>query len=83
MSALLGGLPVAGVIVRSRANVRAGEVSRCSAVMPGLWLLLFAFFFERVVESIPQAALAGLLTHVGLNLVDLRALRSRQDITLQ
>lgn len=82
VSGLLGGLPVAGVIVRSTTNVRVGAVSSWSAVMHGLWVLLFAFFFGRVVESIPLAVLAGLLTHVGLNLMDLRALPSRQDILL-
>jgi carbonic anhydrase len=82
LAGLLGGLPVAGVIVRSTANVRTGAVSRWSAVMQGLWVLLFAFFFGRAVESIPLAVLAGLLTHVSLNLIELQALRSRQDITL-
>lgn len=80
VSGLLGGLPVAGVVVRSTANVRAGAVSRWSAVMHGLWVLLFAFCFGRVVESIPLAVLSGLLMHAGLNLVDVRPLQTRQDV---
>ena len=38
----LGGLPVAGVIVRSTTNVRAGARSRWSTILHGVWILLFA-----------------------------------------
>src|SRR4029079_12213026 len=34
-------LPMTGVIVRSAANLEAGAKSRWSAVMHGVWLLLF------------------------------------------
>src|SRR5690606_17806817 len=37
----LGVLPMTGVIVRSGANVEAGAVSRVSAILHGVWLLLF------------------------------------------
>ncbi|MDF2828073.1 MAG: carbonic anhydrase [Mycobacterium sp.] len=70
-SGLLGGLPVTGVIVRSTANVTAGAKTRASAALHGVWLLLFSVFFVNVVEMIPNAALAGLLIVIGIQLVKL------------
>ncbi len=70
VSGLLGGLPVTGVIVRSSANIIAGGVSRWSAIFHGVWVLIFAVFLGGLIESIPLAVLAGLLVHVGVNLVN-------------
>ncbi|MDQ1538556.1 MAG: carbonic anhydrase, partial [Actinomycetota bacterium] len=41
-SGLLGGLPIAGVIVRSATNVNAGGRTQASAVLHGLWILVFS-----------------------------------------
>jgi carbonic anhydrase len=75
VSGLLGGLPITGVIVRSSANIAANAASRWSAVMHGVWILLFAAFLGGVIEQIPLAVLAGLLVHVGVNLVNLHHIR--------
>ncbi len=75
LSGLAGGLPVTGVIVRSSTNVAAGARTRASAVLHGVWVLLFAVFLGRVVEWIPLSALAGLLVVVGIRLVDISHLR--------
>jgi len=71
LSGLLGGLPITGVIVRSSANVAAGARTRMSAVLHGVWVLLFASLFTSLVELIPKAALAGLLIVIGVQLVKL------------
>ncbi|CAM4159861.1 Dicarboxylic acid uptake system A [Mycobacterium basiliense] len=71
VSGVLGGLPVTGVIVRSSANVAAGARTRMSAVLHGVWVLLFASLFTNLVELIPKAALAGLLIVIGAQLVRL------------
>ena len=71
VSGLLGGLPVTGVIVRSSTNVAAGARSRTSAVLHGVWILLFASMFTELVELIPKSALAGLLIVIGAQLVKL------------
>ncbi|WP_454196847.1 SulP family inorganic anion transporter [Nocardia sp. Marseille-Q1738] len=71
LSGLLGGLPVTGVIVRSSANVQAGAHSRASAVLHGVWVLVFSVALVSVVEQIPKAALAGLLIVIGTQLVKL------------
>ncbi|MEV0292555.1 bifunctional SulP family inorganic anion transporter/carbonic anhydrase [Nocardia sp. NPDC050710] len=71
LSGLLGGLPVTGVIVRSATNVQAGARSRASAVLHGLWILIFSVALVGLVEQIPKAALAGLLIVIGVQLVKL------------
>ncbi len=75
LSGLLGGLPITGVIVRSSANISAGAASRWSSVFHGVWVLLFALFLGTLIETIPLAVLAGLLVHVGVNLVNLHHIR--------
>ena len=71
LSGLLGGLPVTGVIVRSSTNVAAGARTRRSAVLHGVWILLFASLLTGLVELIPKAALAGLLIVIGIQLIKL------------
>ncbi len=75
LSGLAGGLPVTGVIVRGSTNVAAGARTRASAVLHGVWVLLFAVLLGGVVEWIPLSALAGLLVVVGVRLVDVAHLR--------
>ncbi|MFJ7217272.1 SulP family inorganic anion transporter [Amycolatopsis sp. NPDC098790] len=70
VSGALGGLPVTGVIVRSSTNVAAGAKTRASAVLHGVWVLLFVVLLAGLIQSIPLAALAGLLVHVGAKLVN-------------
>ena len=65
----ISGLPVAGVIVRSAANVGAGAKTRAATVMHGVWVLVFTIPFAGLVEQIPTAALAGLLIVIGIELL--------------
>jgi len=76
VSGMLGGLPVTGVIVRSSANVAAGARTRASAVLHGVWVIVFAVLFVGLIELIPLAVLAGLLVVIGMRLVKLAHLRS-------
>ena len=75
LSGLLGGLPITGVIVRSSTNVAAGARTRASAILHGVWILLFASLFTSLVELIPKAALAGLLIVIGIQLIKLAHIR--------
>ncbi|WP_326546804.1 bifunctional SulP family inorganic anion transporter/carbonic anhydrase [Mycolicibacterium sp. ND9-15] len=68
-SGALGGLPITGVIVRSSTNVAAGARTRASAILHGVWLLVFALPFVGLIQQIPSAALAGLLIVIGCQLV--------------
>lgn len=85
VSGLLGGLPITGVIVRSSANINAGAKTRWSAVLHGLWILLFALFLGKVIEQVPKAVLAGLLISVGVNLVNvhhIKELRHHKEVPI-
>lgn len=75
-SGALGGLPVTGVIVRSSTNVHAGAHTRAAAVLHGVWVLLFVALLGGLIEMIPLAALAGLLCHVGVKLMDVGHIRT-------
>lgn len=75
VSGALGGLPVAGVIVRSTANVRAGARSRASTIMHGFWVLVFALGFGWTIQLIPMEALAALLVFIGVQMVNLGHVR--------
>ena len=75
VSGAAGGLPVTGVIVRSSSNVKAGAKSRASAVLHGVWILVFSVLFISIVELVPFAALAGLLVMIGVQLIKLADIR--------
>jgi MFS superfamily sulfate permease-like transporter len=70
----LGVLPMTGVIVRSAANVQAGGRTRLSAILHGVWLLLFSVALVPVLRLIPTAALAGILVYTGIRLIDIKGL---------
>lgn len=68
VAGLIGGIPIAGVIVRSAANIEAGARSRRATVLQGALLLVAAAFLPVLVNRIPLAALAALLIHLGAQL---------------
>ncbi|MEU4999746.1 SulP family inorganic anion transporter [Streptomyces sp. NPDC021622] len=76
VSGALGGLPVAGVAVRSVANVRAGAASRNSTMLHGVWVVVAALLLVPVLELIPLAALAALVMAVGIQMVSLNHIRT-------
>ncbi|WP_407989537.1 SulP family inorganic anion transporter [Kitasatospora sp. CMC57] len=75
LTGLLGGLPVAGGAVRSTANIRAGAVSRWSAVLHGVWVLVAALALGGGLRQIPLAALAALVLVVGIQMVSFAHIR--------
>ncbi|MFD8013046.1 SulP family inorganic anion transporter [Streptomyces sp. NPDC058955] len=76
VSGALGGLPVAGVAVRSVANVSAGAVSRASTMLHGLWIVLASLFLVSAIDLIPLAALAALVMVVGIQMVSITHIRT-------
>ena len=68
VAAVLGGLPLTAVIVRSSANVHAGAQTRLSAVIHGVLLLASVFALTAVLNLIPLACLAAILIHTGYKL---------------
>ncbi len=65
---LLGVLPITGVIVRSSANVMAGARTRLSAILHGVWILVFIALLPTVLKLIPVAGLAAVLVYTGIKL---------------
>lgn len=76
---LVGGLPMTGVIVRSSANVEAGATSRWSAVMHGVWLLVFVAIIPGVLTYIPISTLAGVLVYTGYKLVNINNIKKLRE----
>ncbi|MBW3598425.1 MAG: STAS domain-containing protein [Planctomycetes bacterium] len=71
----LGALPMTGVIVRSSANVKAGAQTRLSAIMHGVWLLVFVAGLAFLLRLIPTAALAAILVFTGYKLIDIKSIK--------
>lgn len=67
-SGLIGGLPVTAVIVRSSANISAGNKTKMSTIFHGLLLLLSVYFAPEFLNKIPLSALAAVLIMVGYKL---------------
>ena len=68
VSALLGGLPLTSVIVRTSANSNAGAKSKMSTIIHGLLLLISVLAIPMVLNKIPLATLAAVLILVGYKL---------------
>lgn len=67
--AMLGGLPLTQVIVRSSVNVQSGARTKIAAITNGALLLLAVFFIPALLNKIPLASLAAILMMVGFRLV--------------
>ncbi|MFI2377281.1 SulP family inorganic anion transporter [Streptomyces sp. NPDC018964] len=76
VSGSLGGLPVAGVAVRSSANVKAGAVSRNSTMLHGVLVVIATLLMVPLLELIPLASLAALVMAVGIQMVSLNHIRT-------
>ncbi|MGW7822703.1 SulP family inorganic anion transporter [Streptomyces puniciscabiei] len=76
VSGTLGGLPVAGVAVRSTANVNSGAVSRNSTMLHGVLVVVAALLMVPALEEIPLASLAALVMAVGIQMVSLHHIRT-------
>jgi MFS superfamily sulfate permease-like transporter len=73
---LLRALPMTGVVVRSTANVQAGAKTRASAILHGLWLLLFVAFLPGVLRLIPISSLAAVLVYTGYKLMNPKCVKA-------
>ncbi|MFO1093413.1 MAG: SulP family inorganic anion transporter [Planctomycetaceae bacterium] len=72
---LLGALPMTGVIVRSAANVQTGGRSRWSAILHGVWLLIFVVWLSALLRLVPTSGLAAILVYTGYKLINPQTLR--------
>lgn len=70
-----GGVAVTGTVCRTGVNVRSGAVSRLAALSNSAVIALVLFAAASLVETIPLAALAGVLIATAARMVDFAALR--------
>ncbi|RZJ28175.1 MAG: SulP family inorganic anion transporter [Flavobacterium sp.] len=68
ISALLGGLPMTSVVVRTSANANSGAKSKMSTIIHGMLLLVSVIAIPTVLNKIPLATLAAILLLVGYKL---------------
>ncbi|MGC3966748.1 MAG: SulP family inorganic anion transporter [Pirellulales bacterium] len=77
---LLRALPVAGSLVASAANARAGAQSRVAALAQSLLTVLFVVAAVNWLHLVPVSALAAVMVYTGFRLIDHRsALRLWRD----
>ena len=75
ISALLGGLPMTSVVVRTTANNAAGAKSKMSAIIHGLLLLVSVILIPSILNKIPLATLAAVLILVGYKLANPKTIK--------
>ena len=71
ISALIGGLPLTQVIVRSSANVNAGGKTKISTIVHGSLLFLSVILIPHLLNMIPLACLAAILFTIGYKLASI------------
>ncbi len=81
LAGVLGVLPITGVIVRSAANIQAGATSRLSAILHGVWILVFIVLFPFALKYIPISALAAVLLYTGFKLVNVKMAKNIYELS--
>lgn len=72
VAGFIWGLPGAGATLGTVVNIRAGGSTQVSGALRAAILLALVLGLGRYVESIPHAALAGILMKVGWDIIDWR-----------
>ena len=74
IAGLIGATPGVGATMGTVVNIRAGGQTRVSGALRAAILLTLVLGLGRYVESVPHAALAGILMKVGWDIIDWRFL---------
>lgn len=75
LSALLGGLPMTSVVVRTTANANAGAETKMAAIFHGILLIVCAVAIPSILNMIPLATLAAVLLLVGYKLANPKVIK--------
>ena len=75
LCSLTGSLSGAAATMRTAAAIKNGAVSRWSAVISGLVLLVILLKFGNLASEIPLAVLAGILIKIGYDIIDTKFLK--------
>jgi SulP family sulfate permease len=70
LAGLFGGTAGAGATMRTVVNIRTGGRTRISGMIHALFLLAVVLGLGSLASYIPNAALAGILVKVGVDIVD-------------
>ncbi len=68
-SGLIGGLPLAQVIVRSSISIQSGAKTKASGIICGMLLLFAVILIPALLNKIPLASLASVLLVAGYKLI--------------
>ncbi len=71
----LGGVPATAALARTAVNVNSGANSKLAAVSHSLILAILVLLFAPLVETLPLAALAGVLIATAIRMVRFADLR--------
>ena len=74
-SAMVGGLPATGAIVRTATNVRAGGRTPIAGMAHALFILLFVLVAAPLGAYVPLPAMAALLVLVAWNMSEIERIR--------
>ncbi|MEO6927088.1 MAG: SulP family inorganic anion transporter [Rhodanobacter sp.] len=74
-SALIGGLPATGAIVRTATNVRAGARSPVAGMAHAVFILIFMVAAAPLANRVPLPAMAALLLIVAWNMSEIERIR--------
>ncbi len=78
-----GGIPATGTIARTVTNIRSGATSPISGMIHALALLAVLLFAAPLADSIPLAALAGILVYVAYNMGEWREFPKLRQFSMQ
>jgi SulP family sulfate permease len=73
--AMIGGLPGAGTTTGTVANIKSGARTKLSGISKGFFLFIMLIGFGNFIQYIPLPVLAGILTVIGIGIIDLRGLK--------
>lgn len=75
IAGLTGSLPGAGASIRTITNIKAGGRTALSGILHAVILFIIAIGLGPLVAVIPNAALAGIMFKVGVDVIDWRFIR--------
>jgi len=74
-SALIGGLPATGAIVRTATNVRAGARSPVAGMAHAAFILVFVLVAAPLANQVPLPAMAAMLLVIAWNMSEIDRIR--------
>lgn len=82
-SGLAGGIPATAALARTTFNIKSGCTHKMSAGASSICIIIISFIFLSFFKFMPLAAIAAILTLVGINMIDVEDFKTmfRKDRT--